>query len=596
MKLTKIVRGYLYSLAINFLTRSKSMTMSKRILIFLAIVAGSAMQHYAEGGVADNYLDAYFAMFPTRATQAGNHGFDNKLEDFSAERRRRWVQFNESERGRLTNLLKQPDLGFDDRLDAEALLAQVEREIHEQTVLRRPQKDPLYWSDPIANAAVFLLVRDDLPLVDRQQRVRERARLLPAFARQCGETLAAARPDELSPELCKIAVGQLRATATFYGEGFPRAVGNELESRDEGEKAAKAISGLADQIETISRHATGSTRLGSQYEQTFRLGSGVTESVADVLKRATADLAAKRREAAEFGRTVWGEVMKDEKPPQDNTTLLRKLFERVAEDRDTDVETYTSRWKATVTEIEKFVREKRIITLPDPLTLVIDRAPSYFVGQSVGGVYPAGPYAPEAKTLLFLPVPPPEATAEQRESFFRDFNRPFSRMIVPHELIPGHYVQLKYASRGPSKVRAMFPDPIYVEGWGTFCERLLLDQGWGGALPRLAHLKKQLENIARTIVDIRVHTGNMSREEVQRFVKEDALQGEQLANNMWTRTLTSSPQITTYYLGYAKVTQVYEAAREAAGDKFDLHGFMDGMMKLGPVRLDHYLDLVRAKK
>jgi hypothetical protein len=288
--------------------------------------------------------------------------------------------------------------------------------------------------------------------------------------------------------------------------------------------------------------------------------------------------------------------MKDGKPPQDEATLLRKLFERVGEDRDTDVEEYTSRWRATVAEIEKFVRDKRIMTLPDPLTLVIDRAPSYFVGQSVGGVYPAGPYAPESKTILFLPVPSANATPQQRDAFFRDFNRPFSRMIVPHELIPGHYVQLKYAARGPSKVRALFPDPIYVEGWGTFCERLLLDQGWGGALPRLAHMKKQLENIARTIVDIRVHTGNMSREEMQSFVKEEALQGEQLANNMWTRTLTSSPQITTYYLGYAKVAEVYDAARAAAGDKFVLRDFMDGMMQLGPVRLDHYLERVRDKK
>lgn len=108
-------------------------------------------------------------------------------------------------------------------------------------------------------------------------------------------------------------------------------------------------------------------------------------------------------------------------------------------------------------------------------------------------------------------------------------------------------------------------------------------------MPRLAHMKKQLENIARTIVDIRVHTENMSREEMVRFVKKEALQGDQLANNMWTRTLTSSPQITTYYLGYAKVREVYEAARAAEGDKFELCRFMDGMMELGPVSLDHYL-------
>jgi hypothetical protein len=563
---------------------------------WVAIFSGSIALLRAQsawGGVADAYLSAYLEMFPTRATQVGNHAFDSKLEDFSTEKLARWGEVNQSERDRLTKLISAPDLSLDDRMDAEALLAQVEREVHEQIVLRRPQRDPLYWSEVIANAAVFLLVRDDLPPTERQQRVRARGGLLPAFARQCSATFARAKGDVVAPERCKIAVGQLRATATFYREGFARAVGDNPEARDEGVKVARAISELADNIEKLSKSATGSPRLGREYATTFRRGTGINEPVADVLKRATADLAAKRTEAANFGRKVWRELMKDKEPPTDDAVLLRRLFERVAEDRDTSEETYASRWKADVVEIEKFVRKKRIMTLPDPLTLVVDRAPPYFVGQSFGGVYPARPYSPEAKTILFLPVPPPDATAEQREAFFRDFNRPFSRMIVPHELIPGHYVQLKYAAHHPRKVRAVFPDPVYVVGWGTFCERLLLDQGWGSALPRLAHLKKQLENIARTIVDIRVHTENISREEMVRFVKEEAMQGDQLGNNMWTRTLTSSPQITTYYLGYAKVTEVYNAARTAEGDKFDLCRFMDEMMELGPVRLEHYLERVR---
>jgi hypothetical protein len=62
----------------------------------------------------------------------------------------------------------------------------------------------------------------------------------------------------------------------------------------------------------------------------------------------------------------------------------------------------------------------------------------------------------------------------------------------------------------------------------------------------------------------------------------------------WSESLTSSPQITTYYLGYAKVTEVYDAARAAEGDKFELRRFMDGMMRLGPVRLEHYLQRVRG--
>lgn len=356
----------------------------------LLIIATFAATQSALAGVADAYLSRYLEMFPTRATQAGNHGFDSELEDFSTEKLARWVEFNTAERDRLTKLISAPDLPFDDRLDAEALLAQVERELHQQIVLRRPQRDPLYWSEVIGNAAVFLLVRDDLPLTERQQRVRARAGLLPGFARQRSATFSRAKAVEVAPDFCKIAVGQLRATATFYGEGFAKAVGDNPETRDEGAKVAGAISELADNIEKLSQSATGSPRLGREYATTFRLGTGINEPVADVLKRANADLAAKKTEAANFGREVWRELMKHNQPPSDDAVLLRQLFERVAEDRDTKEETYASRWKTDVVEIEKFVRQKRIMTLPDPLTLVVVRTPGYFVSQSFGGVYPPG--------------------------------------------------------------------------------------------------------------------------------------------------------------------------------------------------------------
>src|SRR5205823_14000908 len=93
----------------------------------------------ALGGVADAYLSAYLEMFPTRATQAGNHAFDSQPEDFSTEKLARWVEVNQAERDRLTKRTSAPDLPSDDRLAAEALLAQVEREVHEHIVLPPPQ-------------------------------------------------------------------------------------------------------------------------------------------------------------------------------------------------------------------------------------------------------------------------------------------------------------------------------------------------------------------------------------------------------------------------------------------------------------------------
>jgi uncharacterized protein (DUF885 family) len=161
-------------------------------------------------------------------------------------------------------------------------------------------------------------------------------------------------------------------------------------------------------------------------------------------------------------------------------------------------------------------------------------------------------------------------------------------MITPHETLPGHYLQLKYAAHGPSKVRALFDDGVFVEGWGTFCERLMLDEGWGGPLDRVAHLKKQMENIARTIADIRVHTTAITRDELIRFLKEDAIQDEQFSSNMWTRAITSAPQLTFYYLGYREVRGLYDDVRRARGPAFVLRDFMDGMMADGPVPVARY--------
>ena len=80
----------------------------------------------------------------------------------------------------------------------------------------------------------------------------------------------------------------------------------------------------------------------------------------------------------------------------------------------------------------------------------------------------------------------------------------------------------------------------------------------------------------------------MNEAQVREFVTNEAFQGEQLAQNMWTRTLTTSPQITSYFLGYDQVKTLYEDVRQARGSAFVLHRFMDGMMEMGPVPVSEY--------
>lgn len=562
----------------------------------LAVVGAPTLRAQPSGpaptpaaALVSSYVERYFDMYPTRATEAGRHDRDHLIEDFSSPRTTAWVEFNRATLAALPAAGK--NASSDDALDLAVIKAQIERELLDQGVLLKRDRDPLFWTAPLSNATVFLLVRDDLPRAEALAAARQRVSLIPPLARAAREVFEAANPAMVAPEHARLAAAQAGSLARFYAEGFSQAFPPpERESvQREAQFASLALEDLAATLEAVARKATGRAQLGAGYAEVFRAGTGLTEPPASVLLRAERALAAKKREVALFARSVYAEVTGEKgAPPAADAEVIRRVFAAIGEDKDPDLDTYIAGWKRNTVDVERFVRGHRVMTLKDPLTLKIDVSPAYFTGQSVGGVYAAGPWSPEASTILFLPVPRTGASAEEAAVFYRDFNRGFNRMIVAHELIPGHYTQLKYAAHHPRKVRALFADPVYVEGWGTFCERLLLDLGFGNSKARLAHLKKQLENIARTIVDIRVHTRGMTEAQVKDFVTGEAFQGEQLARNMWMRTLTTAPQITSYFLGYDQVKTLYEDVRRTRGSAFVLRRFMDGMMEMGPVPVSEY--------
>ena len=574
------------------MSRSLRSALGATLMVLIASVPVAAQGKAPESDasrIVSAYIERYFDTYPTRATEAGQHSRDSLIEDFSTPRVAAWIEFN---RAALTSIaVATKAASFDDRLDLSVLKAQIDRELLELDVLRRRDRDPLFWTAPLSNATVFLLVRDDLKRDAALAAARQRVSVIPSLARSAREVFEAAEPGTIAPEKARLAAAQVSSLARFYAGGFalafPEADREGVER--EAQFASLALEDLATTLLAVSKTATGRAQLGALYSEVFRTGTGLTEPPASVLARAERALAAKRREVAQYGRSVFAEVTGDSgTPPVADAEVIRRVFAAIAEDHDPDLDTYTAGWRRNTVDVERFVRGRKMMTLPDPLTLKIEISPAYFTGQSVGGVYAAGPWSPDASTILFLPVPRAGSSADEAAVFYRDFNRGFNRMIVAHELIPGHYTQLKLAAQNPRKVRALFSDPVYVEGWGTFCERLVLDLGFGSSRARLAHLKKQLENIARTIVDIRVHTTGMTEAQVREFVTKEAFQGEQLAQNMWMRTLTTAPQITSYFLGYDQVKALYDDVRRARGSAFVLHAFMDGMMEMGPVPVSEY--------
>ena len=554
--------------------------------------------------LGEEYLEKYFAFFPTRATAAGAYQYDDQLGDRSGEAIESWFAVQDDVLTRLEDALATDctvttsDLCDAARVDAELLRREIELALIDWRERRLPWTTPSLWTSTVGSSTVYLLVREDRPASERAALVVARLRRVPRLLEQGRELLVSAQPEELVPLRCRMAAGQGRSLADFHQSGLLEAFGDDLDQdlreqlRAAAAGSAAALRDFAAYAEELGQRATGTPILGPEmYARRFVLYTGLETPVPEILAAAEQALREQLAEADRHAQAIWPDYFEGRQAPADAKERVRAMFRRVGDDHAASLEEFIEDYRTLVLEAERFVKEHDIVTTADPLTLYTDRSPSYFAGAAVGGVYSAGPYAPDAQTLLYLPTPPDSFDDEQRRSFFRDFNHHFNVMITPHELMPGHYLQLKWAARHPSRIRAMFGDAVTIEGWGTFAERIMLDAGWGDDLAYAAHLKKRMENTARTIVDIRVHTQGMEEEDVERFVIEEALQEEQFARNMRRRTLTTSPQLVTYHLGSREIERVYSEF-QGRFPEAPVRAFTDGMMAAGPVPLDRLVDLL----
>ncbi|HWS27484.1 MAG TPA: DUF885 family protein [Xanthomonadales bacterium] len=563
------------------------MTTLPRLIGLAACLISSAA--IAADTVSD-YVDRYLAMFPSRATAAGRYDSDDRLEQLDAASRASWIEYNQSSLTALKlELAGQPESAR--RIDLELLQRQVQQELLEWRDDDRPRNDPLFWAEPLSQATLYLLLREDRPARDRLTLAARRTEAIPRLVDQALAALAQADPAQVVPEHAAEAASRLRALAGFYRDGLPLAQGASagLKARlqKSGVLAARAIDKLAIRADELATAGKADFRLGPGYAARFWIVTGIQQPVSDVLAQARRDLTEKRQEAAAYGRGVWAALRPGEAMPLDDAQVLRELFNLLEAERPASTAELVAQYTADTDAAFAFAAEHELLTVPEPRTLVISTAPAWLGGQSVGGVYPAGPFKPDAETLFLLPNIADSAPADAKARFFSAFNNGFNRMIVPHELVPGHYVQLKVAARQPHAVRSLFGDGVYSEGWGSFSERLMLDLGWGGPHERLAHYKKQLENIARLIADIVVHTENWDEPQLAQFLADEALLDAQFAANMWRRAMLTSPQLTTYHQGYRDIHAIWLDWRRLHPDR-PLHEFVDGMLALGAVPVREY--------
>jgi hypothetical protein len=299
----------------------------------------------------------------------------------------------------------------------------------------------------------------------------------------------------------------------------------------------------------------------------------------------------------EVSRSYLENTYPDKALPVDLESQVRAALSDMERDAPTGAADYLAFWQELAADAVAFIQEKEIATLPEVQTLRIQTAPeSAGAAARIGWVDSAPPFDPNPVTTLYLPSIPDTLPEQEQIDFWASFNKPFNRMIVIHELYPGHYMQIKVSRETAHPVRLLFPYRPYFEGWATFTERVLLDAGWEEERPLtfLAHLRKRIENANRAYTSVMVHCNGWSQEQVMEFSTGTSLLAPQFAKSLWGRIMRSPMQLTSYFWGGKQFTELLAAERARLGDDFVLRDFMDTIMRAGPIPMDEFPRILSA--
>jgi uncharacterized protein (DUF885 family) len=159
--------------------------------------------------------------------------------------------------------------------------------------------------------------------------------------------------------------------------------------------------------------------------------------------------------------------------------------------------------------------------------------------------------------------------------------------LTLHESAPGHAFQIpiNMEQKNLPAFRQVYVD-AYGEGWALYCERLGTEMGmYHTPYESFGMLSYQAWRAARLVVDTGIHSQGWTREQAQRFLRENTALSDHEIQTEVDRYISWPAQALSYYLGEMAIWKARHKAEAALGSKFNIRAFHDTVLAMGSVPL-----------
>jgi uncharacterized protein (DUF885 family) len=588
--------------------------MSKSIAILLFVCGSFVVAQNAPAGqdnpkfaeLAEQFIHETLVQSPSSASQAGYHhhrdarsgkdiALDSRLDDVSTAAYSAQRQLYLRWRDRFHKEISLHSLGPEDSADWHLIDDQIALNLLELDQIQNYRHNATVFVE-LLGSALFQPITDDYATEDvRLGDVLSRIAAIPRFLNQARSVVA-----DSGPIFIKVAIEENNGNIELIQNTVASAVAKAPSLKSRFDKLAPpalaALRAFNQWLESdLAERKTDRTwRLGKQfYDQKFRLVMETDITPEQLLSNAEAEFNKTRGQMLQLATPLHKQYYPDHDEHElvarreRENRIISEVLQKIADDhpkRDALLETA----KDDLVGIRQFIINKKIVTLKSRDNLKVIPTPEFERGiYSVGGFHSAPPLDPNAEAQYWVtPISPstPETSAESR---LREYNDWVLKWLCIHEALPGHYVQAEHANDVQPVtrrlVRALYGNGAYVEGWAEYIAQNMMQQGFAGNDPRyrISYLKVWLRAIGNSILDIRMHTMEMTDDQAMHFMMDDAFQTRAEAEGKLQRSKLSSTQLPTYFVGTEEWWRLRHAYETAKGKGFILAEFHDRALDEG---------------
>jgi hypothetical protein len=561
------------------------------------------------GNLKREYLDGLFLAKPHLATFMGDHRFDDRFPDLSPRGLELRQRVLEQQKLRLASV-DSSQLPLDEQVDAEIMADGIDLELLYLREIKDWEWDPrLHDSFPYYDPREILAGRvsdiihgDFAPARQRLSSLLGQMKNLPAFLKQAEDQLR--NPARVFTEQ---AIGDNKGRIELFNGELAQFIrvadGVPPNFRAEAENARRsataALEGYQRFLEQVLLpRSSGDWRLGAdRYQKKFPLALQTSLNPASVIPRAEAAFKKNREELFEIALQLYKGLFPEKHPPGPVNSLviqnriIRQVKDELSKDHPKPGELVEAH-RRNLDEFRTFIEKHELLRLPPRETLTVREMPPFKRGVAAAEYLAPGVLERKSQWQATYYVDPidPSWDAERVESYLRGNNNYEIQLTAMHEAYPGHHTQYYYARQNLSPLRAVLWNAPFVEGWAVYGEDLMTRLGYGGDKNlRYRFFARRGDMVVATniLIDIRLHSGQMSEEEAVRFMVEEGYQEKAQAEKKLLRAKLDSTQLSQYFLGYDEITELEKDYRKKKRESFNQREFNESLIGHGSIAVRH---------